>query len=281
MIVLSSRRDLRQDDVAPIGGERSAAHRREAEGQIVGAAEQRRLLVAGAGVDEHARQEVPLVEGGAVAVARRVGLDAAGDVSRRSGAAGGGARAPRNRRGRGFSGAGAIRRCCVAGRPRDDRFRWGGWWRCRSCSLSRHRRKRCDYGARGISGARQPLQRSSSSLEESSKAEPTPRVTGGAHRRQGESRRAIAGSRSSRHHHLPCRNSPPARALCARAVPLFEGDSLRAPSPCKVPLPPLREKEGSGWTGWRGATSVALGKGDLSWRSTSHSAWHCRSRSWR
>ena len=63
------RRDLREDGVAHVRGERGAAHRRETERQVIGAPEKRRPLVARSRVDEHARQEVVLVEGCAIAFA--------------------------------------------------------------------------------------------------------------------------------------------------------------------------------------------------------------------
>jgi hypothetical protein len=75
------RRDFGEHSVAIVGGEGSPPHRREAERQIVGAPEDRRLLVAGAGVDQHARQEVVLREGGAVAVERCIRFHGARDVA--------------------------------------------------------------------------------------------------------------------------------------------------------------------------------------------------------
>ncbi len=75
------RRDLGEDGVAHVGGERSAAHRGKAERQIVGAPKDRRLLVARPGADQHARQELELAEGGAVSCQRSVRLHAARDVA--------------------------------------------------------------------------------------------------------------------------------------------------------------------------------------------------------
>jgi hypothetical protein len=74
-------RGAREDDVAPVGRHRAAAHGREAEGGIVGLAEERRLRRPRGDVHQHARHEGVSVEGGAVGAQRRVGLGAARNVA--------------------------------------------------------------------------------------------------------------------------------------------------------------------------------------------------------
>jgi len=72
---------IRHDQVAAVGVQRADADRRDAERRRVGATEKRCLLRALRHVDEHARQEAELREGGAIVVQRPVRLDGAGHVA--------------------------------------------------------------------------------------------------------------------------------------------------------------------------------------------------------
>ena len=78
--VLRARR-LRQRDVAAIGQQRGRSHRRDAEGRVVVAPEQRRLGVPCPRIGQHTRHEAPFGEGATVVGQRPVGLDTAGQVA--------------------------------------------------------------------------------------------------------------------------------------------------------------------------------------------------------
>ena len=71
----------REHRVALVGRERSPAHRRKSERQVVGAPEDRRLLRAAARAHQDARNEVELVERRAVAAQRSVRFRSARDVT--------------------------------------------------------------------------------------------------------------------------------------------------------------------------------------------------------
>ena len=73
-------RRLRLDEVAAIGRERAHPHGSHAEGRGVLVAEELRLGARARNVDEDARHEAQLLEGGAVVPEREVVLDRAGDV---------------------------------------------------------------------------------------------------------------------------------------------------------------------------------------------------------